>query len=512
MPTPFPTGGATDAKTAFTPARPAVNYLRRITSALLIVASVLLLGSSVYRAATFPFTHDESLSFAIFHWEPAFRGTANNHLLNTFCMHWCSILLGDSALALRLPTLLAHALYLLCVLLLLKRFRHPAFQLAGFALLNLNPFLLDFFFLARGYGQALALQMASLYLLTRAYQAKQQLRPFAMYLCLGALAGSLAVLANYAFLNYYLPLLLASEWLFVTDDSLRRFSTKHIGPSIPLFTVCGIFLAFVFVKMLQLQRGGQFFFGGHDGFVKDTVGSLVRCSLYLANYSNGTDQIVSAIVIGSFAMVCIVGLCLSFRKRPIPLIALFLVILASAAVLPCLQHRLGGSLFPIERAALCYVPLYGVVLLFAFQAITPHLSCRWDRMAVFSVPLALAVALTWHFCGSFNSHACYSWGYDRHDDEILELVNRDHERNFPGRIVKMGNSANMEPSLNFYRITRDYTWLATLTRNPLSVGDNDYLYALESDLTAIPMVHQVRLACFADTQTVLVRVDRSTGE
>src|SRR5437870_8199974 len=107
------------------------GYLTQSTWVLLVLASVGLFATSVYRAATFPFVHDESLSYATFTWAPMFGLTANNHLLNTQLMRWCANVFGPSELALRLPNLLAHSVYLVCGLLLLKRLEHPALRIAG---------------------------------------------------------------------------------------------------------------------------------------------------------------------------------------------------------------------------------------------------------------------------------------------------------------------------------------------------------------------------------------------
>ncbi len=134
---------------------------------LLALCSAGLLLSSIHRAATTPFTIDESLSFAIFTWDPSWGEKANNHWLNTMLMRWCSRLLDDSEISLRLPNVLAHAVYLLSTLGLIGLVRPPALRMAGFVLFALNLFVLDFFSLARGYGLGMAAEAVSLYLLVQ---------------------------------------------------------------------------------------------------------------------------------------------------------------------------------------------------------------------------------------------------------------------------------------------------------------------------------------------------------
>jgi hypothetical protein len=480
-------------------------HVRRLTWALLLLCSVGLLALSVYRAATFPFTHDESLSFAIFNHEPKRATTANNHLLNTLLMEWCSTLFGNSELSLRLPNIMAHVIYLACALLLLKRFQYVVLQIAGFVFLNLNPFLLDFFFLARGYGLALAFLMLSLYLLARAYEEKQQ-ESFAKYLFLSVSAGSLAVLANFSFLNYYLPLLLVSAWLLFSDASLRRFSRSHTLAAIALFSASGVFLALILRKTFQLQWRGRFSFGGKVGFINDTVGSLVRSSLCSDFFPDTTDTTIAAVLVGLFGALLLLGLYLFFLRKEVPLFTLFLLILTLAAVLPALQHRLVHTLYPVQRAALYYLPLSAVVLLSALHSLARLSSRRWEKLVVLVLPAAIAAILSLHFYRTFNIYACYTWGHDGHIVEILEIINRDRALHFPGRTVNLSNSWEMEPSLNFYRITRNYTWLAPVTREPIGGADDDYVYAFESQVKEFPIGHHIKLASYPDTQTVLLRV------
>lgn len=484
--------------------------IRRFTWALLCFCSVGLLASSVYRAATFAFTHDESLSFAIFSWAPAWGASANNHLLNTWLMQWCSMLFGNSELSLRLPNILAHVMYLMGTLVLLKRFPHPVLQLAGFVMLNLNPFILDFFFLARGYGLALAFLMVSLSLLVRALE-EQQSRGLETYLSLSVAAGSLAVLANFAFLNYYFPLLLTCAWLLLTDASRCRFSRSRMPAAIALFSASGIFLAMILFKVFQLQQPGHRYFGGHVGFMSDTVDSLVRASLYTVAYAHATDQAISALLMGLFVGLLLLGLYLCCWRKEVPLFAPLLLMLASAAALPLLQHHLFHTLFPMERTALYYLPLYAVVLLSVCHVLTGLLSHRWTKIVVLILPAVIATALSWHFYRSFTLDSCYNWEHDAHNDEILDIINRDRESHFPGRTVSLDNSWVLEPSLNFYRITRHYTWLAPVTREPISSDDSDYIYAFESDVEELPRDNHIRLAFYLDTQTVLLRVNQAQG-
>lgn len=484
-----------------------VNLTRRLTWALLLACSAGLLVSSVYRAATFSFTHDESLSFAGFSWDPFWSQSANNHLLNTWLMEWCSAQFGDSELSLRLPNVLAHLIYLASALAFLRRLGHPVLLVAGFVLLNLNLFLLDFFSLARGYGLALGFTMLSLYLLARAFEEKGGTRGTLKFLCLSVLSGALAVLANYSFLNYYLPLLLAGGWLLLTDASRRRFNRRGLPAAAALFAAGGLFLAFVLPDLFRLRDKGALYYGGESGFISDTVGSLARSSLYSLPDTLATEQIVSAVLVGLFFVLLIFGVCLLLLRKEVSLFELLLLLLAATVFLPALQHQLLQTRFPLDRAALYYLPLYATVILSASQLLWRLSGGRRGRVAALALPALMAAALGWHFCRGFNTQTCFTWWFDAHDDEVLEIIDRDRKVNYPGREVKLSNSWMMEPSLNFYRFTRDYAWLEPVTRQPVSDADADYVYAFESEVKEFAAAGHTKLASYADTQTVLLRVN-----
>ena len=64
----------------------------------------------------------------------------------------------------------------------------------------------------------------------------------------------------------------------------------------------------------------------------------MRGSLYSNLYSHATDKAISAILIGLFVVLLMLGLYLFFLRKEVPLFGLFLLMLASAVALPILQH------------------------------------------------------------------------------------------------------------------------------------------------------------------------------
>ena len=154
----------------------------------------------------------------------------------------CRWLFGDSELALRLPNLLAHALFLYASARIALRATTGVVALAAFLLLNAHPYLLDFFPLARGYGLAcgwmmLSLWQASLYL----RQDGRRMRHLAIALA----AAVLSAMSHVIMVTYLLAftLTLALFWLY------GQRTAKRTAPSWkePALLVAGVALGLALV-------------------------------------------------------------------------------------------------------------------------------------------------------------------------------------------------------------------------------------------------------------------------
>lgn len=184
-----------------------------------LATALLALVAGVYiaaRAFVVPLTYDEASSFyryidadiaALFDF-----ATATNHFLNTVLVRASVAVLGVSPIALRLPNVLAGALYLAVVVALARRMREPVIAFAAAALLMTNPYVLDYFSVSRGYGLAVALLVAAMFMLLR--------KALASSLILAAVA----VVANFA----VLPVFLAVAAIVVAQ--LLAQSTPHYAP------------------------------------------------------------------------------------------------------------------------------------------------------------------------------------------------------------------------------------------------------------------------------------------
>jgi hypothetical protein len=474
-----------------------------------LAVSVALVALSVYRAATYPFTHDESLSYAIFHGEPLWLITANHHVLNTWLMRASSLVLGDSAFALRLPNVTAHAVYLVAVVFLVSRLRSRFLQVCAFVLLALNLFVLDFFALARGYGLGLAGLAVSLELMMRAFE--RDVAGGRSRLAAGSLiAAAVGLLATHTLLYVFVALWIVNGWLIVTERGGRRLAPHALVAGLSMFVAGEAFVAFEILKVSSLQHEGQLTVGGHVGFVHDTITTLVQASRYIpASVTPDNELVIEALGWAPWAIAAVAAV-LAARRTITPFVAVA-AILAFAVASPVAQHRLAGTLFPTERAALPYIPLFAIALVFCLDALQSAVRSTRLKLLPLAPAAALAAAMVAIFIARVNPHTCYVWPFEAHNLSVLGAIDGDRRQHFPGKRITLANSWTLEPSFNFYRTTRHLDWLAPIERERLARRDNDYVYAFTTELSAAGGQPHTEMASYGDTGTVLWRVENGSG-
>lgn len=255
-----------------------MNLLRRIDRALwtllILGSSLFFFGYEVARAARSSFTCDEAGSYlefispnvlALFNFN-----LANNHFLNSLLAKISSALGGTSEFVLRLPNLVAYAAYLLFAFLILNRFvKTKIIVLCGYLLLSLNPYVLDYFSLCRGYGLSLGFLMASLFFFFSFLDRTTEPGPDRIRrLRYSLIAASLAVLSSFSLLNVYLSLAAFAFGYFIflnrRDRRAVSFAAPARNPSKSRIFLCPAFiLAAVLFNLSTISQdlnyAGKFF-------------------------------------------------------------------------------------------------------------------------------------------------------------------------------------------------------------------------------------------------------------
>jgi hypothetical protein len=481
--------------------------LRRPSGPGLVAAALgaLFLTYSLIRAARLPITCDEAFT-GNFWVDPGplaaltFDGPvrSNNHLLNSLLAGACQAVFGRTPFALRIPNLIAHAVFLVVSWRLLSRMAGKGVALAGFALLNGNPLLLELFGLARGYGLALGFVAPALLCGVRALEgpeisSREEAACYALLVC-GVLA-QLIVLDVFAavavtFAAFRLVRLARSR----EEGWLRRAARE----SIPVIAASLCLLATAIPIIVLLRRSGALDFGGTVGLWYDTVGSVVRISLL-----DLSPSLVRATLDGVGIGLAAVAALAAYRLlRPVAGGRVFLA-LVSILVILCAtiqtQHAFFGARFPENRIAIVFLPLF----VFALAAACGTTPAPLDRIAGFAFLVVGLMALAL-FARRANLWRSDLWWFDMDNVHMLEDLDRLRVSR-PGAFhsVRLSVTDSMEPSLNWYRKTDEFGFLAPVSHDgPFRAADYTFVFGQE-EAEAVRRGYRV-LARYPGTGNVLL--------
>jgi hypothetical protein len=462
---------------------------------LVAVAALALFHYTSARAVLLSMTHDESSSFLIWRdffifkcaWSPDCWGTANLHWLYVLLMKGSIALFGTAEWALRLPALLGHLIYLFFSWQLVKTWvQNPWTRLAGFLLLNVNPFLLEFFSLARGYGLACACLMASVYYLSQFAKNNSARAATSAFLM-----ASLAVLTNFTLLNYYACLVAAFGGLLFLQVFYKNSAATRRQWKTPAFgaSVHTLVLALLLFRPIQMLMGrGEFEYGAPTFW--EACKSLLKSSLYGVRYLNEYNlEFFGGLL--ALGLLLAFGLSLrDFLKTPLSCRSRFFLAATAFPLLGALasvsQHYLLGSEYLTNRTALLYIPLSAVALFTLLARLDSGVFSWWK---IITLALVISCCLT-HAGRSFQFERSYEWYYD---SETKRMVASLSEILTPEQRIKLGVHWIFNPTTNYYLQHAPYDFAEKLTwdRDLRTDGYYDYYYVQPGDLEQLSDKYEV---------------------
>lgn len=140
---------------------------RFVNNLLCFFLVYLIMAYIIVRAITLVMTHDEAYSFYnVKHfWYVETLCTGNTHWFNFLAIKTAVLLGFEKASQLRWFTVLCSGVFLTVIYIWLKTLQDLPTKLFAFSILLLNPYLIDYLSLARGYAAGLTFQSLSLFLL-----------------------------------------------------------------------------------------------------------------------------------------------------------------------------------------------------------------------------------------------------------------------------------------------------------------------------------------------------------
>lgn len=455
-------------------------YLTAFVALAYVLARTILVGVIHDEAYTFNWYMDDTAEAIIrYGMSPLLP---NNHVLNTLGMKIFTAF-GTHPFYLRLTALVAFALFLWGSLRWLQQMELPVLRLAGLVLLIANPYVLDFFGLARGYGMAMAFMALSCYQLF-AYLRQPGWRS----LNLALVTGLLSVESNFTLLNFYLALAGVFSLVFVRLAVAKELDGRTLRRHIIRLLLISLLVGVLVERPLRRITSAKQLFGGNTGFWHDTVESLLRQSLYGQFYADGVFPWFNTALMLLLAAMAGLFVLILFREGrnalKQPFAAAFLLLSLSALSI-IIQHIWLGTEYLQDRTGIFFLLLTSICLVCGLEYIAAAAGVTGRRAAT-SVALLLVLLQTAHLAQSANLKYVLDWKYDANTLEMLNALEKEVSRNTTLALpVRLGANPHFEPSINFYRKTLNMDWLQPVHQDGFDRGATEpypYGYIFQSDL------------------------------
>lgn len=453
-----------------------LNYFQKAVFFLIFAALFCVV---VYRAMHLTFTHDESLSYQIINGDEGLKGTANYHYLNTWLMNICQHVFGDSELSLRLPNVLAFLLYAFYAYRLLLPNSFFLLTLSGAFLLLLNPYLLDFFSLARGYGLSLGFMLASLYHCLQLDKNEASLTTFIKKAFICMALAALGLLANFNLLNFYLSVFVVlgvKTILYVRANT--AFTKKQVAAAVLCALACCLPLLVAMQRLLVLKETNQLYYGS-DSF-DYTLYALTVCSFDFSQYVDGSQETIAQATKYLFAGISVYAL-LAFRKCDKRLLQL-LLILSMIVVGLFIENRFFSALFPLNRTSIYLAPLYALLCYYFLLSLRNQLKSKPGGAAIAVPAIAISVALVYNIFHRLNLNQVGDWYLEAHTKQTIQLLlNTNEVKNNKGKKVRLAVNWIFLPSVNYYINSRQLPIVAARIDAPES-SEANFIYEFTDNL------------------------------
>jgi hypothetical protein len=455
----------------------------------LFVISVLLFFYTLTRACLLSITWDEACSYIEFIskgivFQENYRLiSANNHLLNTVVDIIFVKCFGVKEVVLRLPSLFAHIIFLYYSAKILLSFKNKWFVFASFLIVNLNPYLLDFFSLARGYGLSLGLMMGSIYYLF-VFLSKENENKHSQY---AIVLAALGVLANFVLLNYFIVLFAIIVSMIVQKACKKRategFSIFYNLKNILFHSVIFVLLLCLVVPIVfKLKVAEALFYGGYISFWTDTISETTFTLLYESSSSILLQQIVKG-----FIFIVLSGSCVFlFLKRSkkqsdknFVFLGLLMVMIVFCSLSSIVQHYWFRTPYLTNRTALFLFVLFCLIVVFFVNELC--LINTKASLIVYSVALVFLIL----FAVSFNLKYVLEWKHDAETEEMLTDLERIKQNEFPTQNTKIGASFWLSESIDFYIGLKKLDWLEVTPIEDTTKRRIAYLYVTKSEFSYI---------------------------
>jgi hypothetical protein len=410
----------------------------------------------------------------------------NNHILNTLSINGLFAIFGMNHSLARVPSMVGFLMYFYCCFRFSKKYiTDDVLSVMFLTVMCCNPYLLDFFALARGYGLSIGFMMVSVYLAANIVFQKKSTD---YELPLSILAAILSVYAQFASLHFYLGINLLlflyalNQWITHNDkkEFIKTVVTQIVG--------FGVLAALVYLPFKGIIRDNQIAYYGAEGFWENTLTSVIYHGVYAQGYfTDATTPVFKRLLLLVFFIV-VAKIAYTFGQKktdesektyPSVFAALLFSCTAASVIL---QFHLLKNQYVVDRTALFFYPL--LALSFPTVALFFGYFKKWAGSLVMVIFILFSLN---HVKRGANLTSYREWWYDVNTYEILDFLKAEYDKTDKKETMKFGTTWIFNPSFMYHSEKNNLTWIEPLHYNkqPDTTTFFHFYYATNEEVPAL---------------------------
>ena len=386
---------------------------------LQIIISIFLGIYIIWKAATLSITQDEAYSYFLAktdYWK-AMPGSANTHWLNTLCMRLLLFLPGsDDPWKLRMLSMISWPFYAYASGRLGTLFSNKWIGFSFFLIMVMNPFLLFFFSIGRGYAAACAAVAFSIWLASKRLQSSKtdprSWLPVFTWACV-------AVLCNFSALYYLLALSVCYLLALFQQGELKLLTRRPWQPlvHIVISTCCFSAASLLFINYYS----GDLEHGGKTDLPGSLFGSLISHSIYVR---------IPATIKTISGWTILITLCLTagyqlYQARKTNRFSIYTFLPAVMILIVLLNfafHQLLGIPYLLDRTTLVFFTLLVVSLFLIISKAKRFL----PTVAMNVTGLLIIILAVFNFYKSFSLHSFKEWPMQENSIKAYDFLQQQN--------------------------------------------------------------------------------------
>ncbi len=272
---------------------------------------------------------------------------------------------GNSNLLLRIPALVGSIVFLISIYLILKLLANKEITALAISVIAVQPFLVDFGTLARGYSLGLAFSFLGLYIILKIFINKQSSLPLSWNLLIASLCFILAMAAVPIFVNMIGPI-----FIFIclfdcrqqnSNKTNRYFSYNRFLLYLKYLFLPTIVITYIIYINIFAHLTPQVFIFGFQNSVISLNNFIKKALLYRVTASDFVIMTTLFVSIASLIWLIIDG----FKKKNKIIFTLGIIPFLSI-FFNLLEHYMFNMPYPLERVIIYLVPFITISLIYLF--------------------------------------------------------------------------------------------------------------------------------------------------